>query len=216
MTDSGACARMDERTAESLEGGRCEDSFTRSPSLSTGLTPCVCFRGHRIVNASRFSSTLLPAHTCTPSGPSSSRLASHSSPRSSARSSSTSFSCSGYDSRESASSGSSIRSTWWCCSCSPTRCRTRSSAATTRSREELIGAGLLLVVNYIVVRFLFLHPKIDKIAEGDAVVLVLHGEMLGECAQEAARHQGGAHVRRAAAGDRQPQRDRMRATGGGR
>jgi uncharacterized membrane protein YcaP (DUF421 family) len=42
----------------------------------------------------------------------------------------------------------------------------------------VIGAGLLLIVNYIVVRFLFLHPKIDKIAEGDAVVLVLQGEML--------------------------------------
>jgi uncharacterized membrane protein YcaP (DUF421 family) len=42
----------------------------------------------------------------------------------------------------------------------------------------IIGAALLLIVNYIVVRFLFLHPKIDKIAEGDAVVLVLHGEML--------------------------------------
>src|SRR5674476_187241 len=42
----------------------------------------------------------------------------------------------------------------------------------------LIGAALLLVVNYVVVRFLFLHPKIDKMAEGDAVVLVLHGEML--------------------------------------
>jgi uncharacterized membrane protein YcaP (DUF421 family) len=42
----------------------------------------------------------------------------------------------------------------------------------------LIGAGLLLIVNYIVVRFLFLHPKIDKLAEGDAVVLVLHGEVL--------------------------------------
>jgi uncharacterized membrane protein YcaP (DUF421 family) len=42
----------------------------------------------------------------------------------------------------------------------------------------LVGAGLLLIVNYAVVRFLFLHPKIDTIAEGDAVVLVLHGEMI--------------------------------------
>ncbi|MDB4911348.1 MAG: rane protein-like protein [Gemmatimonadetes bacterium] len=42
----------------------------------------------------------------------------------------------------------------------------------------IIGAGLLLAINYIVVRFLFLHPKIDKVAEGDAVVLVLHGEMI--------------------------------------
>jgi len=42
----------------------------------------------------------------------------------------------------------------------------------------LIGAALLLILNYVVVRYLFLHPKIDKIAEGDAVVLVLHGEMI--------------------------------------
>jgi uncharacterized membrane protein YcaP (DUF421 family) len=42
----------------------------------------------------------------------------------------------------------------------------------------IFGAALLLAVNFIVVRFLFLHPKVDKLAEGDAVVLVLHGEML--------------------------------------
>jgi uncharacterized membrane protein YcaP (DUF421 family) len=44
----------------------------------------------------------------------------------------------------------------------------------------LVGAALLLGVNYIVVRFLFLHPKVDKYAEGDAVVLVLHGEIIDE------------------------------------
>jgi len=42
----------------------------------------------------------------------------------------------------------------------------------------IIGAALLLVLNYGIVRFLFLHPKIDKLAEGDNVVLVLHGELL--------------------------------------
>jgi uncharacterized membrane protein YcaP (DUF421 family) len=42
----------------------------------------------------------------------------------------------------------------------------------------LFGAALLLAVNYVVVRFLFLHPKIDKLAEGDSVVLVLHGELV--------------------------------------
>ncbi|MDQ2931791.1 MAG: DUF421 domain-containing protein [Gemmatimonadota bacterium] len=42
----------------------------------------------------------------------------------------------------------------------------------------VIGAALLLVLNYGIVRFLFLHPKIDKMAEGDNVVLVLHGELL--------------------------------------
>jgi len=36
----------------------------------------------------------------------------------------------------------------------------------------IVGAALLLVLNYGIVRFLFLHPKIDTIAEGDNVVLV--------------------------------------------
>jgi uncharacterized membrane protein YcaP (DUF421 family) len=44
----------------------------------------------------------------------------------------------------------------------------------------LVGAGLLLAINYGVVRFLFLHPRVDKMAEGDAVILVLHGEVLEE------------------------------------
>jgi uncharacterized membrane protein YcaP (DUF421 family) len=42
----------------------------------------------------------------------------------------------------------------------------------------LVGAGLLLIVNYAVVRFLFLHPKIDRVAEGDAVILIQHGELI--------------------------------------
>ncbi|MBA2685451.1 MAG: DUF421 domain-containing protein [Gemmatimonadaceae bacterium] len=42
----------------------------------------------------------------------------------------------------------------------------------------ILGAGLLLILNYAIVRFLFLHPKIDKLAEGDNVVLVLNGELL--------------------------------------
>lgn len=41
-----------------------------------------------------------------------------------------------------------------------------------------MGAALLLTLNYGIVRFLFLHPKVDKLAEGDNVVLVLHGELL--------------------------------------
>lgn len=42
----------------------------------------------------------------------------------------------------------------------------------------LVGAGLLLVINYAVVRYLFLHPKIDTMAEGDAVILVQSGEVI--------------------------------------
>lgn len=42
----------------------------------------------------------------------------------------------------------------------------------------LIGAGLLLLINYAVVRYLFLHPKVDTMAEGDAVILVQSGEVI--------------------------------------
>lgn len=42
----------------------------------------------------------------------------------------------------------------------------------------LVGAGLLLAINYVVVRYLFLHPKIDRMAEGDAVILVQSGEII--------------------------------------
>jgi uncharacterized membrane protein YcaP (DUF421 family) len=43
----------------------------------------------------------------------------------------------------------------------------------------LIGASTLLVVNYLVVRFLFTHEKIDRVVEGEPDVLVDHG-----CVQE--------------------------------
>lgn len=42
----------------------------------------------------------------------------------------------------------------------------------------LIGAALLLLINYAMVRYLFLHPKIDKVAEGDAVILVQSGKIV--------------------------------------
>src|ERR1700719_2718593 len=35
----------------------------------------------------------------------------------------------------------------------------------------LIGATTLLAVNYFVVRFLFRHPKFDRVVEGQATVL---------------------------------------------
>lgn len=41
----------------------------------------------------------------------------------------------------------------------------------------LIGALALLVLNYAVVRFLFLHPKLDRMAEGRAVILVEDGRV---------------------------------------
>jgi uncharacterized membrane protein YcaP (DUF421 family) len=42
----------------------------------------------------------------------------------------------------------------------------------------LFGAGLLLVLNYGVVRFLYRHPALDRLIEGDADVLVRDGRVL--------------------------------------
>ncbi|HXE60851.1 MAG TPA: YetF domain-containing protein [Gemmatimonadaceae bacterium] len=42
----------------------------------------------------------------------------------------------------------------------------------------LFGATVLVVLNYVVVRFLFLHPRLDRIAEGRDVVLIKDGKLL--------------------------------------
>jgi uncharacterized membrane protein YcaP (DUF421 family) len=42
----------------------------------------------------------------------------------------------------------------------------------------LFGATVLLALNYAVVRFLFLHPRLDRIAEGREVVLIKDGKVL--------------------------------------
>ena len=42
----------------------------------------------------------------------------------------------------------------------------------------LFGAALLLALNYGVVRFLFLHPRLDRMAEGREVVLIRDGKLL--------------------------------------
>src|SRR5206468_10376850 len=39
----------------------------------------------------------------------------------------------------------------------------------------LIGALALLVLNYVVIRFLFRHRRLDEILEGDPTVMVEHG-----------------------------------------
>ncbi len=44
----------------------------------------------------------------------------------------------------------------------------------------LIGATTLLVINYIAVRFLFSHPKFDRLVEGSPTVLMQHGRLLRE------------------------------------
>jgi uncharacterized membrane protein YcaP (DUF421 family) len=44
----------------------------------------------------------------------------------------------------------------------------------------LIGASTLLVMNYLVVRFLYAHPRLERLVEGDADVLVQNGEVRTE------------------------------------
>jgi uncharacterized membrane protein YcaP (DUF421 family) len=41
----------------------------------------------------------------------------------------------------------------------------------------LIGASSLLGINFLLVRFLYRHPKLDELAEGDPDVLVRHGRV---------------------------------------
>jgi len=42
----------------------------------------------------------------------------------------------------------------------------------------IIGAGTLLLVNYMVVRFLFRHEKLDQFIEGESCVLIENGKVL--------------------------------------
>ncbi len=42
----------------------------------------------------------------------------------------------------------------------------------------LIGAATLLLLNYLVVRFLFRHEKLDRLVEGEATVLIDNGRIL--------------------------------------
>jgi uncharacterized membrane protein YcaP (DUF421 family) len=42
----------------------------------------------------------------------------------------------------------------------------------------LIGAATLLLVNYLVIRFLFAHERVDRFVEGDPDVLIDHGRIL--------------------------------------
>jgi len=41
----------------------------------------------------------------------------------------------------------------------------------------LIGAATLLIINYLVIRFLFHHDRLDRIVEGEADVLIDHGQI---------------------------------------
>jgi uncharacterized membrane protein YcaP (DUF421 family) len=64
----------------------------------------------------------------------------------------------------------------------------------------IFGAAALLVLNYLVVRFLYRHPALDRLIEGDPDVLIRRGEILNhrlqrelitkEQLEAAARRQG--------------------------
>ena len=41
----------------------------------------------------------------------------------------------------------------------------------------LIGATALLLINYLVIRFLFSHERVDKLVEGESDVLIEHGRI---------------------------------------
>jgi uncharacterized membrane protein YcaP (DUF421 family) len=42
----------------------------------------------------------------------------------------------------------------------------------------IIGASTLLLVNYLVVRFLYRHEKLDRLVEGESCVLIENGKVL--------------------------------------
>jgi uncharacterized membrane protein YcaP (DUF421 family) len=44
----------------------------------------------------------------------------------------------------------------------------------------LIGASALLIINWIVVRFLYSHPDLDKLVEGESDCLIKDGKVLHE------------------------------------
>src|ERR1700726_3291138 len=44
----------------------------------------------------------------------------------------------------------------------------------------IVGAATLLLVNYLVVRFLFRHEQLDELVEGKATLLIEHGKLLEE------------------------------------
>src|SRR5213596_3099812 len=44
----------------------------------------------------------------------------------------------------------------------------------------LIGAAALLLANYLVVRFMFFHPRLERAIEGQPVCLIEHGKVKEE------------------------------------
>lgn len=48
----------------------------------------------------------------------------------------------------------------------------------------LFGAAVLLVFNYAMVRFLYRHPTLDKLAEGDCDILIENGQLQEKALKE--------------------------------
>jgi uncharacterized membrane protein YcaP (DUF421 family) len=44
----------------------------------------------------------------------------------------------------------------------------------------IIGAATLLLVNFLVIRFLFRHEKIDRVVAGEPTLLIDHGKIIEE------------------------------------
>ncbi len=42
----------------------------------------------------------------------------------------------------------------------------------------LVGAMVLLILNYLVVRYFYLHPKVQRLAEGDSLILIKNGQVI--------------------------------------
>ena len=66
----------------------------------------------------------------------------------------------------------------------------------------LIGAATLLVVNHVVVRFLFRHEQLDRVIEGEPDVLIDDGRLLEDRLTRGDHHARGAGGRGAQAGVR--------------
>src|SRR5581483_9149494 len=55
----------------------------------------------------------------------------------------------------------------------------------------MIGAATLLLVNYVVVRFLYSHESIDRLIEGDPDVLVENGQVCHDALTKNLKQGGG-------------------------
>src|SRR5436309_10508994 len=44
----------------------------------------------------------------------------------------------------------------------------------------IIGATSLLAINYLTVRFMFHHPRLERLVEGSSVALIKHGKIQKE------------------------------------